>query len=71
MVDNGADEAMRIGSAYVLMSIAKARVQQGWRKKTDDNNSGKGYKLRNNASAIFHGFMACFGPIGTDSIFLA
>jgi len=71
MADNGTDEAMGIGFARVLMPIARARVQQGWRKKTDDNNSGKGYKLRNNDSAIFHGFMACSGPIGKDGIFLA
>ena len=71
MADNGADEAMGIRSACVLMSTARARVQQGWRKKTDDNESGKGYKLCNYDSAIFHGFMACSSLIGKDGIFLA
>jgi len=51
------------------MSIARARVQQCRHKKTEENDSGKKYKLCNNDSAIFHGFMACSSPIGKTIFF--
>ncbi len=58
MADDGAEEAMGIGSAGILMTGVRAGVQHGRRKKTDGNDTGKEHKFYNPNSAIFHGSIA-------------